>query len=172
MPEEPMNPKGLFEWLQTKTGALASTFLAILIAAVSTFLQEELGARGMSIAAACLLCVTLLVIWTAAATTTRLRAKISKLEGEVHSLLVRPSPALKEISESDKVLVEVYRDGSAYERFSEIVGLSQIRVDDCLRRLKEDGLIEFHLGGAWASNSSYALTDFGRSYLLENHLVE
>lgn len=172
MPEEDSPIPRLLALLVTKSYAVLASFAVTLGGATVLLLGERLDRSAILGAAGALAGILLATVWTAVAVASRLRAKISRLEGEVHSLRVRPSPALNEISACDRVLVAVHRNGGEYERFTEITELSQIRVDDCISRLRDDGLIEFHLAAPWENNSCYAITDLGRSYLLENHLVE
>ena len=116
--------------------------------------------------------ILLATVWTAVTVTARLKTKISKLERELLSLQSRASPALKNATDLDVVLVEVNRAGDAYARFPEMLGFSQTKVDDCFHKLKASGMIEFQLGQPWENNSRYAITPKGRDYLLQNHLVE
>lgn len=162
----------VLKWLVNRTGAIIATLGVSIGTAAMTLLAPHLHKVWLVGGILLFALTTVIALWNGVRATRNLRAKISKLEGEIHSLRVRPSPALNEISACDKVLLAVHRNGSDYERFAEITELSQIRVDDCISRLKDDGLIEFHLAAPWEHDSYFAITDSGRSYLLENHLVE
>ncbi|QTN32527.1 hypothetical protein HZ994_09360 [Akkermansiaceae bacterium] len=140
--------------------------MSALLAIAAPHIDMQLVALGIAILAICLG----ISLWNGARATTRLRSKISKLEKEILSLQSRPSPALKEVTHRDQVLVAVYEAGEDDSKLSEVTQLSQARVDDCLHELVKAGMID-QIMEPWET-PHHVVIPKGRKYLLNNHLIE
>ena len=172
MSEKPDIELAVLKWPVNRTGAWIAIVSVGLLAAIMTLLSPHLTPVALASGIGLFATTTGIALWNGARAARSLRAKLSKLVDENRSLLVRASPTLNEVTDSDRVLIAVSQSEGDDARISMITGFTQIRVDDFLHRLRESGMIEYYLGGAWERNSHHEITDRGRSYLVDQHLVE
>jgi len=170
MPEEENQIPRLLLFLVTKSFALLASFAVILGGAVTWWLQEQLDTRGILGMASGLAGISLATVWTSVTVTNRQRAKIFTLEQKLLSLQSRPSPALKDVTHCDQVLVAVYEAGGDDSGLAKATQLSQARVDSCLHELVRALMVD-QIMEPWET-PHHVVIPKGRKYLLDSHLIE
>ena len=169
MKESEDMPKWLM-LLTSKSLAFLASFALTLGGVISWLLQGQLSKSDILKAATGLVGLLSASIWLAAIATTRLRAKISKLENEILSLQSRPSAVLKDATPSDRVLVAVYGSNRDDSGIAKSTKLSQAMVDTCLHELVGQKMLR-RIMQPW-QKTHHVVTPQGRKYLLDNHFIE